>query len=352
MTAAPNVSRRDATGHKYSGQRYSGQTWFLLAMVAASCLVVAYIVLIDAPSRRMAPDEFAAAAPVSKFKLADIPFDGQLAYTYLKQICDLGPRPSGSPAMTQQRELLKAHFEKLGAKVTVQSWRVAHPTTGAAVEMGNLIVEWRPDAKERLLLGAHFDTRPYPDRDPKNPKGRFIGANDGASGVALLMQLGATMKNYQGKLGVDFIIFDGEELIFSDRDEYFLGSKHFAEQYVAKPPAHTYRGGAVLDMVGDKNLQILEEGNSMDWPPSRNVTNAIWATAKKLGVREFVPRIGYTVNDDHMPLCEIAKIPVCDVIDFDYPFWHTEGDTADKCSALSLAKVGWVIQEWLKSAGK
>lgn len=350
MSSTPKASSRNATGPKYSGQ-----TWFLLAVVAASCLLVGYIVLIDAPSRRVGPIEPAdvdAAAPVSKWKLADIPFDGEQAYTYLKQICDIGPRVSGSPGMARQRALLQTHFEKLGAKVTVQSWRVRHPVTGDPVDMANLIVEWRPDAKERILLGAHYDTRPYPDRDPKKPKGRFIGANDGASGVALLMQLGAMMKDYQGKLGVDFIIFDGEELIFSDRDAYFLGSTYFAEQYVAKPPAHRYLMGAVLDMVGDKNLQILEEGNSMEWPPTRSVTNSIWATAKKLGVREFVPRIGATVNDDHMPLCEKAKIPVCDVIDFDYPFWHTEGDTADKCSALSLAKVGWVIQEWLKSSGK
>jgi glutaminyl-peptide cyclotransferase len=346
MTAAPKVSRRNATG-----QKISGQTWFLTAVVVASCLVVGYILFVDAPQHRGGGSE-AAAAPTSKFKLADIPFDGQKAYAYLKQICDLGPRVSGSPAMTAQRAMLQSYFEKLGAKVTVQSWRVRHPMTGAAVEMANLIVEWRPEAKERILLGVHYDTRPFPDQDPRNPRGHFLGANDGASGVALLMQLGAVMKEYQGKVGVDFIFFDGEEFIFSDRDAYFLGSIYFAEQYVAQPPSYKYRMGAVLDMIGDKNLQILEEGNSMGWAPSKAVTQSIWATAHKLGVREFVSRVGATVNDDHMPLCEKAKIPVCDVIDFDYPFWHTEGDTADKCSALSLAKVGWVIQEWLKTSGK
>ncbi|HEY2840760.1 MAG TPA: M28 family peptidase [Pirellulales bacterium] len=347
MTAAPKISRGNATG-----QKISGQTWFLTAVAVASCLVVGYIVLIDAPSRRGGTGEAAAAAPASKLKLADIPFDGEQAYAFLKQVCEPGPRPSGSAAMVAQRSMLQSYFEKLGAKVFVQPWRVAHPKTGAAVEMANLIVQWRPEAKERILLGVHYDTRPFPDNDPVNPKGRFIGANDGASGVALLMQLGAVMKQYQGKLGVDFVFFDGEEFVFSDRDAYFLGSTYFAEQYVDKPPAYKYRMGAVLDMVGDKDLQILEEENSMGWPPSRDVTKSIWATAKKLGVREFVPRIGYKVNDDHMPLCEKAKIPVCDVIDFTYPFWHTEGDTPQHCSALSLAKVGWVIQEWLKTSGK
>jgi len=346
MTAAHKVG-----SHKTAGHKVSGQTWFLGGVVGASCLVVAYIVLVDAPRRRDGVSA-AAAAMNSKLTLKDIPFDGQQAYTYLKQICDLGPRPSGSAAMIKQRELLQPYFEKLGAKVTAQSFRVRHPQNGAGVEMENLIVEWRPEAKERILLGVHFDTRPYPDQDPRNPRGRFIGANDGASGVALLMQLGAVMKDYKGTLGVDFVFFDGEEFVFGDRDPYFLGSTHFAEQYVARPPGYKYRMGAVLDMVADKDLQIFQEGNSMAWGPSRNVTESIWATARKLGVREFIPRVGATVNDDHVPLCTKAKIPVCDVIDFDYPAWHTEGDTAERCSALSLAKVGWVIQEWLKTTGK
>ena len=100
------------------------------------------------------------------------------------------------------------------------------------------------------------------------------------------------MKNLDGKMGVDFVLFDGEEFVFSDRDEYFLGSTHFAEDYVAHPPGHTYRAGVLLDMVGDNDLEIYQEGNSLDWPASRSVVNSLWAMAKKLGVREFVPRLG------------------------------------------------------------
>ena len=216
--------------------------------------------------------------------------------------------------------------------------------------MANLIVEFQPQKKQRILIGAHYDTRPRPDRDPVDPAGTFIGANDGASGVALLMQLGESVKELAGKYGVDFVIFDGEELVFGPNDTYFLGSTYFADDYVARPPGHTYRAGVVLDMVGDKDLQIFQEGNSIDWPASQSVVNSIWATAKRLGVREFVPRRGNTINDDHIPLQHKAKIPTCDVIDFDYPYWHTREDTADKCSALSLAKVGWVMQEWLQKA--
>jgi glutaminyl-peptide cyclotransferase len=326
-------------------KKMSGQTWFLAAVVAASCAAVAYVVLVDGPARQTA-----AAGAGSRQRLENIPFDGTQAYEYLKQICDLGPRVSGSPAMTRQQELLVEHFEKLGAKVTRQAFRVRHPLDGSPVDMVNLVIQWHPEKKQRLLVGAHYDTRPRPDQDRTDPRGTFVGANDGASGVALLMQLGETVKDFDGKLGVDFVLFDGEELVFNDRDPYFLGSTHFADEYVAHPPEYTYRAGVVLDMIGDRNLEIYQEGNSLDWPASRSVVNSIWSTAKRLGVREFVPRLGPTVNDDHVPLCRKAKIPTCDVIDFDYPYWHTRGDTADKCSALSLAKVGWVIGEWLKKS--
>ena len=326
-------------------RKISGQTWFLAVVVAGSCLLVGYLVLFYGPENGSQ-----AAGPTSRLKLEDIPFDGQRAYDYLKKICQLGPRPSGSKAMDAQRQYLTTHFERLGAKVTRQEFRANHPLDGSAVDMVNLIVQWHPDRKERILLGAHYDTRPYPDRDPTRPRGTFVGASDGASGVALLMELGRKMPDLAGKYGVDFVLFDGEELVFSERGDYCLGSKLFAERYVAEPPPYRYRQGVVLDMIGDADLQLYEEVNSMQWPETRAIVEAIWSTAKKLGVREFIPRPRHAVSDDHLPLCTIAKIPVCDVIDFDYTHWHTEGDTADKCSALSLAKVGWVMHEWLKTA--
>jgi len=328
-------------------RKVSGQTWFLAAVVVGSGALIGYLLFFHASGNGSQ-----AAGPASRLRLADIPFDGQRAYDYLKKICELGPRPSGSQRMDAQRQLLTTHFERLGAKVVRQEFRAVHPLDGSAVEMVNLIVQWHPERKERILLGAHYDTRPFPDRDPARPRGVFVGASDGASGVALLMELGRKMPDLGGKYGVDFVLFDGEELVFAERGPYCLGSKHFAERYAAEPPAYRYRQGAVLDMIGDADLQLYEEVNSMQWPETRAVVEAIWSTARKLGVREFIPRPGYAISDDHLPLCTIAKIPVCDVIDFDYPHWHTEADTADKCSALSLAKVGWVMHEWLKEAVK
>lgn len=292
----------------------------------------------------------------SDLQLADIPFNGERAYEHLKAISALGPRISGTEGMRQQQELVTEHFEKLAATVKRQELAVRHPETGKRIELANLIIEFHPERKERILLCAHYDTRPFPDEDPDPSKRRdpFIGANDGASGVALLMELGTHMADYPGPWGVDFVLFDAEELIYDrQRDKYFIGSEHFAREYVANPPSHRYRMGVLLDMVADKELHLYMEQNSAHIRSVRPITQSIWATAKRLGVREFIDRTRHKVSDDHLPLIEIAGIPTCDIIDFDYPrpgpvnYWHTTHDVPENCSALSLAKVGWVVHEWL-----
>lgn len=281
------------------------------------------------------------------------PLDATRAYGYLQQICALGPRRSGSDGMKKQQELLKQHFKKLGGKVGFQRFAARNPLGGDKVPMANLIVEWHPDRKERILLCAHYDTRPLPDQDPDprlRREGVFVGANDGGSGTAVLMELAHLMPTLAGDVGIDFVLFDGEELVYDDaRDPYFVGSTWFARQYVEHPPAHQYRWGVLLDMVGDTNLTIYEERHSATWRDTRPLVKEIWAAAGKLGVDEFVPRVGYAVRDDHLPLRNTAKIPTCNIIDFDYPYWHTTGDVVQRCAPSSLAKVGWVVYEWLKA---
>jgi hypothetical protein len=328
--------------------RPSSQTVLLGAVVVGSCLLVGYLLVLRDPQGAAAG---AAADPHSRLKLADIPFDGKRAYGYLNELCDLGPRISDTPAMSAQQKLLSEHFEKLGAKVHLQPYRIRHPSSGEPVQMANLIVQWHPERRERLLLCTHYDTRPYPDQDPTNPRGKFLGANDGASGTALLMELGRAMPGLKGKLGVDFVFFDGEEFIFEEkRDPYFIGARYFATDYANNPPAYHYRAGVLLDMVGGADLQIYHDRHSMSWEDTEPLVKQIWDTARKLGVREFVSTKRYEVLDDHLMLHEIAHIPTCDIIDFKYPAWHTQADTPEQCSALSLAKVGWVLEQWLKQA--
>lgn len=331
--------RRRKEGGKVAPRWIRAQTVFLAVAVACSGLTLGYLLLFD--------DTEAAA---NRLRLEEIPFNGARAYEYLKQVCALGRRPSGSPGMAAQQKLLTAHFQRLGGQVELQRFRVAHPVDGSTVSMANLIVHWHPQATERILLCAHYDTLPYPLRDPVDKRGLFIGANDGASGVALLMELGNEMRSLRPKYGVDFVFFDAEEFIFNERQRYFLGSEYFARQYVKNPPPYRYRWGVLLDMIGDKDLRIPRESYSTWWKDTRPLVEDIWATARRLGVSEFVAKKGGWIRDDHLPLHNIGKIPCCDVIDLDYPAWHTRRDLPDQCSALSLAKVGWVIREWLKTA--
>lgn len=279
-------------------------------------------------------------------------FSGERAFVHLGEIVNLGPRPSGSAAMEQQRELLMKHFRAAGGVVRSQAFQIRDRRTGQPVRMENLIVEWHPDRADRVLLGAHYDTRPFPDRDPVDPRGVFVGANDGGSGVAVLMELGLAMQSLTGPVGVDFVFFDAEEYVVAPRDPYCLGSNFFAREYAAAQQQgqqpFRYRCGVILDMVADKNLEIWQEQHSVSWPDTRPVVDAIWDVAARLNVRQFVPRPKYTVEDDHVPLRMVGRIPTCDVIDFDYPQWHTMQDTLEHCSAESLDAVGRVMLAWLR----
>ncbi len=305
------------------------------------------------------PERAPTAEDRSDLKLADIPFDGAAAYAYLKQICDIGPRRSGTPGMRKQQLLLLDHFRKLGARVELQRFQTRHPLDGSIVQLANLIVTWHPDRRERVLLCAHYDTRPYPenDPDPTKRKNDFIGANDGGSGVALLMELGKAMPKHGGRVGVDFVFFDAEELVYEQgndkRGDYFVGSYWFANEYKRKPPRHRYRAGVLLDMVGDADLQLYQDRYSLSYPAARPIVAEVWKIAAELKVREFIAAKGHLVQDDHTMLNEFGGIPTIDIIDFDYPrpgaesYWHTTKDTPENCSPLSLAKVGWVVHEWL-----
>jgi hypothetical protein len=278
-------------------------------------------------------------------------FSGAQAFKYLEAICEIGPRPTGSEAMRTQRAMLAEHFRKDGGKVSGQAFQIRDRSTGKPVHVENIIVSWHPDRTERILIAAHYDTRPFPDLDPVNPKGPFIGANDGASGVALLMELGHFMPDLPGPLGVDFILFDAEEYVFGPRDQYFIGSTFFARQYAADRKAGrgpSYRAAVVVDMVADRDLQVWQEVNSLSWPESRPIVQSIWDVAAKLGVREFVPRPKHEIRDDHLPLRNIGRIPSCNIIDFDYPPWHTTKDVPSACSPESLETVGRVVLAWLR----
>jgi len=280
------------------------------------------------------------------------PIDGQRAMGYLNQICEIGPRTAGSDANTRQRTLVADHFKKMGAKVREQPFRARHPVTGEALVMANLIGSWQPENLRRVVIGAHYDTRPHPDQEDPNRRGLpFLGANDGASGVALLMELAHHLATLETPWGVDLVLFDGEELVFGNDPrvgEYFLGSLEFgriyADQVRHKRTNMRYAAGIVLDMVGGRNLQINQEPNSLRLAPE--VVDEVWAVARALNARSFRFQEGREVLDDHLALNR-AGIRTIDIIDFEYPFWHKADDLPKNCSAESLAEVGRVVASWL-----
>jgi len=282
-----------------------------------------------------------------------VAIDGERAYRYLKQLCEIGPRVAGSEANGRQRKLVADHFAKMGGNVREQKFHAAHPLTGKRVEMANLIGSWQPDRNQRVVIGAHYDTRPRPDEetDPERLKLPFLGANDGASGVALLMEIAHHLAELVTPLGVDLVLFDGEELVYGNNPragEYFLGSKYFAQVYAdqvdrRRTPVR-YVAGMVLDMVGGKNLQINQEPNSLNLAP--DLVREVWAIASRLEARSFRFREGREVLDDHLALNNVG-IPAIDIIDFDYPYWHKADDLPENCSADSLAEVGRVVATWL-----
>lgn len=342
-------------GHAMQSENHPDQRVSLRSRWRCALVLVA-VVGIAAVAAWQIGSRWAQPALQSATLVIPPPYDADRAFAYLNQICDLGPRPSATAAMQRQQQLLTDFFEQRGGKVELQKFNVRHPETGQAVELANLIARWKPSSPKRFLLCAHYDTRPFPDRDPVNPKGRFVGANDGGSGVAALMELANHIDLLPADVGVDIVLFDGEELVYREgRDDYFLGSEHFARDYVANPPRVPYMGGILLDMVGDKELTIYYERNS--WKYARELSKSVFEKAKELGVEAFIPRIRHEIRDDHLPLNQIAKIPTIDLIDFDYPrpgigaprYWHTTQDVPENCSGHSLATVVYVVHQWLMS---
>lgn len=310
-----------------TSQRAGERSWRWLSIVALMFLAVGLM-----------------AGPVSA-QDGNVKWDTRRGYKYLQDICKIGPRVSGTKGMIAQQKMVIEHFRQFDCEIRAQKFDVAHPLDGTPVRMTNLVISFAPKAKQRVIIACHYDTRPFPDRDRWRPRGTFIGANDGASGVALFMEMAHHMKTIKPRYGVDFVMFDGEELVYSDDGKYFLGSEYFARWYRDHPPKYQYVCGVVADMVADRNLNLFVEKNS--WKMAPDVTRSIWDTAKRMRVKEFVFREKYEVRDDHLALNEIAGIPTCDIIDFDYPYWHTTRDNARNCSATSLSKVGRVLLQWL-----
>lgn len=264
-------------------------------------------------------------------------FDGHGAFGYLERQCEFGPRPPGSAAHGEMLTWLVEELERFTDDVAVQRF-VAVTDTGS-VELANVIASFRPLERNRILLGAHWDTRAVAERDP-DPANRgtpILGANDGASGVAVLLELARMMAEEPPRLGVDLVFFDGEDGgEGGGLGDWCVGSTYYASRMGDYCPAYA----VVIDMVGDRDLSIPMEPNSRS--AGGEYVERIWAAARRAGATAFVDHFGVAMYDDHVPLIR-AGVPSVLVIDPSYAYWHTLGDTPDKCSDESLGQVGRVL---------
>lgn len=299
-----------------------------------------------APAPKRERDAFAAdRAPAG---VSPVAFDGERALGYLQALCKMGPRMSGTDGMKQQQETVKKHFEARGATVEFQRFSARQLSRKQPVEMANLIASWNPDRQRRVILCSHYDTRPIADQepDPRQWTQPFLSANDGGSGVALLMELANHHKDMKTEVGIDFVLFDGEEYIFDPkRDKYFFGSEHFAQVYRRDRPKHRYVGAVLFDMIAGKNARFpMDPYSAMR---AGALLQELWGIAGELKCAAFVDRPGPPVQDDHLALNQ-AGIPAVDIIDFSYPHWHRLTDVPDNCSAESLQQVARVVSVWLQ----
>ncbi len=258
-------------------------------------------------------------------------FDGQKAYEHVVAQCALGPRPVGSDESRQAAEYISSALEKLGWVVEVQE------LTYRGVPARNVIAS--RGSGPLVILGAHYDTRSVANRDPVDPTQPVLGANDGASGVGVLLELARALDLRDGSVQVWLAFFDAEDQGDINGWPFSVGATYMAQHLSAKPEAVV-----VVDMVGDRDQQFLWEAYS-----DRDLLRDLWAIAADLGYEDyFVPQEGYAIIDDHLPFLQRGLV-AADIIDFDYPYWHTAEDTPDKVSPESLQRVGRVLETWLET---
>ena len=263
-------------------------------------------------------------------------FDGQRAYQHVLRQCEFGPRPVGSEAGRRTAEYIVSELDQL-------AWTTESQEFAYRGIIGRNIIASKGSGPV-VILGAHYDTRSVADRDPVDPTVPVLGANDGASGVAVLLEISRLLGQNKPPIGVDVVFFDGED--YGEEgvlQDYILGSTYFADNLKGYHPHSVI----IVDMIGDRDLTVRYEGFSR--AASSELLEELFSIAERLQIEAFKREAGATLIDDHLPFIQ-RNISAVVLVDFDYPFWHTLEDTPDKCSVESLDAVGEVLVEfiWIK----
>src|SRR5262245_2049343 len=303
-------------------KKSSNGRWALLTMAIGLIVVVAYGV---------------QRSPAGKSSAQTTPFDGDRAFEDLKKIVGFGPRPAGSDALAKTRAYIVAELQKVGLKAQLDEFEARTPI--GPIKMVNIRAV-RPGTKpSTIAITGHYDTKRY--------NFRFDGASDGGSSAAWVLEMARATAGLKLENTLEFIFFDGEEAVgdWSAVDSVY-GSRHDVDRRRTAGDLRQLKALILVDMIGDKNLNIKQEPGSTTW-----LTTTIWNTAHSLGYsREFV-NDQLPIEDDHLPYLK-AGVPAVDLIDFDYPHWHQASDTLDKTSARSLKIVGDVVYSALQEIDK
>ena len=300
-------------------------------------------------------DEVEKADPVGPV------FNADSAYAFTKAQCDFGPRNMNSRGHDLCGEWIVNKFREYGCKVTTQRVNLTG-YDGSTLRSCNIMASINPEATTRILLCAHWDSRPWADNDPdqSNWKKPIIAANDAASGVAVMLELariinnGKAEKALRPQLGVDFVCFDAEDWgtpqwadVPDDADSWALGEQYWSKNL---PQGYEARYGILLDMVGGVGAQFFQEGISLQYAPE--IVKKVWRSAREVGFGSYFPkRMGGMVTDDHVPVNRYAKIPTIDIIPF-YPdckqsgfgpTWHTLADNIENIDRNTLRAVGQTL---------
>jgi Zn-dependent M28 family amino/carboxypeptidase len=259
-----------------------------------------------------------------------IAFDSSRAYEHLRQVVGFGPRPAGSPGIARTREYIIEQLKTLGIPVTQQTFVAKTPI--GEIPMVNLIATIPGARKERIAMTGHYDTKLFREF-------RFVGANDGGSSTAFLIELARVLKARQNAYTIELIFFDGEEATLRDwgGTDHTYGSQYYVDSARKAGTLSTLKALILVDMIADRSQRFLRESNSTAW-----LTDIIWSTAQKMGHGSIFLNASTAIEDDHIPFLT-AGVSATDIIDLDFPAWHTPGDTLDQVSARSLQVVGDVV---------
>lgn len=256
-------------------------------------------------------------------------FDSNRAWEHLRQFVSMGPRPAGSAAIERSRTYIKQQLAAAGLQATEQAWEDQTPT--GRVHMVNLIATIPGASKNRLVIAGHYDTKKFHDI-------QFVGANDGASSAAFLLEVARVLKARQNRLTIEILFLDGEEAVLEwEGNDHTYGSRYYVNAAKKNGTLASLKALVLVDMIADKDLQIKRDLNSTPW-----LTDIVWAAAQRQNLARYFSPDRVQIEDDHLPFMMVG-VPSVDLIDLEYPAWHTELDDLERVSARSMQVVGDVL---------